>query len=295
MRVTTQQTYQARLSEIMKGQEALTEAQNRVSTGIKLNKPSDDPAQIAELLRTQSKSVELTRRKASIDETTPTMSATESVLGDITTALNQAKTIAQQAANATTSAAQRDVLANQLADLRQRITALANTQSNGKQLFSGTDVNTVPFDFTNPGTYAGNTTTLEMETPEGAAFPASVTGESLRHVVNGQDLFQGLASLETAVRNGDSAGMSDGMGRLDSDVNNTISLRGDMGQRLQYAQWASDRISTELDTQEGRRAQIQDADMAQSITDVARLNNGQQATLAMAARLDGPSLLDYLR
>ena len=295
MRVTNQQTHQARLAEIMNGQEALAEAQARVSTGKKVLKPSDAPGQIAELLRIKSKSVELGRRKSSIDEMTPTMQATESTLGDITTALRSAKTLAQQAANAATSDDQRALIADQIRDLRERITYLANTQSNGRQIFSGTDVNARPFDPNNPGAYAGNTTQLEMETPDGSPFPSSVTGEQLRNVTGGQDMFQGLVALENAVRTGDTAGIANGQGRLDADINHTIALRGDMGQRLQYAQWASDRISGDLDTQEARRSQIQDADMAEAITDAARLENGQQATLAMAARLNGPSLLDYLR
>jgi flagellar hook-associated protein 3 FlgL len=295
MRVTNQQTHQARLAEIMRGQEALAEAQSRVSTGLKVNKPSDAPGQIAELLRIKSKSVELGRRKSSIDEMTPTLQATESTLGDITVALRSAKSLALQAANASTSDDQRALLADQIRDLRERIANLANTQSNGNQIFAGTDVHTKPFDPNNPGAYAGNTTQLEMETPDGSGLSVSVTGEQLRNVTGGQDMFQGLQALETAVRTGDTAGIAAGQGRLDADINHTIALRGDMGQKLQYAQWASDRISGDLDTQEARRSQIQDADMAESITDAARLENGQQATLAMAARLNGPSLLDYLR
>lgn len=295
MRVTGQHSHQNRLAELMAAQERLEEARDRVSTGYRVRRPSDAPDQIAELLRTRSKTVELSRRKESIDEMLPTMKASEATLGDITTALREAKTLVMQANNASTSAEQRQVLADQLARIRERITYLGNTQVNGKYIFAGTHVDDQPFDVSNPGAYAGNATPLRMETPDGSPFDASVTGEALRNETNGQDLFGALSALETAVRTGDFAGMADGQGRLDADIDNTIALRGDLGQRLQYAEWASDRLETDLTTQEERRSQIQDADLAEAVTEAARLEYAQQATLAMTARLNGPSLLDYLR
>lgn len=294
MRVTGQQSHQNRLREMMQGQERLEAARDRVSTGYKINRPSDSPGDISELLRTRSRMAELTRRRDGIDSRMPEMKAGESALGDITAGLREARTLTLQAQNATTSPEQRTVLAAQLSRVRERLTHLANTQVGGAYLFAGTDVDAPPFDPAAPGGYAGNNTPLQIETPDGAPFQASITGEALRNVQGGQDMFQALQSLENAVRTGDTAGISAGLARLDGDLQNTISLRADLGQRLQYAEWSRNRLDDDVLTQEERRAQLQDVDLAEAITDVARLEQAQQATLAMTARLGRPSLLDYL-
>src|SRR5713101_1790753 len=128
MRVSTLQNQEWRTADILAGESRLEAAQQRVSTGRRVQRPSDDPAAIAALLRTNSNVAELTRQRAGADSALPFMKATEAALSDMTGALRDAQTLAIQANNATMSPEQRQVLADQIERVRSRIVGDANTQ-----------------------------------------------------------------------------------------------------------------------------------------------------------------------
>src|SRR5579862_330093 len=111
MRVTTLQSQDQRIAEIQREEERLQTAQDQVSTGLRVQRPSDDPGAIADLLRTNSDIAGLTQQQASATAALTTMQASDAPLGDIATALGQAQTAALQANNATTSPEERAVLA----------------------------------------------------------------------------------------------------------------------------------------------------------------------------------------
>src|SRR5205807_2760478 len=128
MRVTTLQSRDQRIGEILREEERLQTAQDQVSTGLRIQRPSDDPHAIAELLRTHSDVAGLTQQKESATAALTTMQAGDAPLGDIATALRQAQTAALQANNATSSPQQREILAGEIDQLRERIRSLSNSQ-----------------------------------------------------------------------------------------------------------------------------------------------------------------------
>jgi flagellar hook-associated protein 3 FlgL len=295
MRITNLTTRQRRIGDIMRQQERLEEARDRVSTGLRIQKPSDSPTEIAELLRARTQVAELTRRRASTDVYLPFMRASEAALGDISSALRDVRNLVLQANNGTASPEQRQVLAEQVGRLRDRMRELANTQLNDRYLFAGTNTDTEPFTIGPPAAYTGNSSSLELSLTVGAPFATSITGDRLLNQRGSTDLFQNLSALENAVRTGDTSGMSAGLAALDEDLNNAVSLRADMGARIQYVELVRQRIEDHLVSVKGWQSSLQDVDLAEAIVEAKGEEVAHQATLMTAAQLDQPSLLDYLR
>jgi flagellar hook-associated protein 3 FlgL len=295
MRVTNYQNQQHHVAEMLRGQERLEEARNRVSSGLRIETPSDAPDQIAELMRTQSHAAELTRRGSAADAALVTMKAGESTLGDITSALRQAKTLALQARNAATSDDQRQLIADQIQQIAAHVRDLANTQASDRYLFAGTATDTAPFTAGPPVTYTGNDGPTLLSVGDSSTLPTNVNGEELLNASGGTDLFQNLDALATAIRSGDDNGMATGMGRLDQDVDNSIRLRGDIGARIQYVTMVQNRDQNDLLATQERQSQLQDADTASAILDYQSAEYAHEAGLAVVSRLNQPSLLDYLR
>src|SRR5262249_13840565 len=123
----------------------------------------------------------------------------------------------------------------------------------------------------------------------------NVTGEALRNTGGGADLFGDMDALEAAVRSGDDAGMAAGLTALDDNLSHTVALRADLGGRMQYVDLAKQRLADRLLDAQQRRSDLQDADLSEAVLEYQSAQNAQQATLAMAGRMDSPSLLDYLR
>src|SRR5947207_527164 len=145
MRITTLMTRDRRLAEIQQREQQLEETRQRVSTGQRIQNPSDDPGAIGELLRVHSQVEQMTQRQNNIDAALPAMKASEAALGDISTALRSAQTLALQARNGTVSDDQRQVLADQLHQINARIHDLANTRVGGSYVFAGSANDAQPF------------------------------------------------------------------------------------------------------------------------------------------------------
>ncbi len=295
MRITNLMTRQRRIGDILERQEQLEGARDRVSTGLRIRKPSDSPNEIAELLRARTQVAELTRRRANTDVHLPFMRASEAALGDIMGALREVRNLVLQANNGTVSPEQRQILSEQMARLGERVRELSNTQLNDRYLFAGTNTDTEPFTQGPPVTYTGNSSPLLLSLTVGEPFESSLTGDRLLYGRDSTDLFQNLAVLETAVRTGDSGGMAAGLEAIEEDLQNVVALRADMGARLQYVELVRQRIEDHLVSTKGWQSSLQDVDLAEAIVEAKGAETAHEATLMTAAQLDQPSLLDFLR
>lgn len=295
MRVTSFVTREQRTADVLAGEARLEQARDRVSTGHRVERPSDAPDQIAELLRVKSEITDLTRRKDGADAALPGMQAGEAALNDMAGALREVRTLALQANNGTLTADERGAIADQIARVRSRLLGLANTQAGGRYLFGGTRTDAAPFRQGPPVTYTGSTTPLEMSLSSSTPFAVSITGDSLLNQRGGTDMFRNLTDLEAAVRAGNGGAVSSGLSALDDDLTNVLRLNGDLGSRVQYVQMARQQAVDGLSSAQGRQSDIQDVDLANAILDENTAQVAHQAALAMAGRIDQPSLLDYLR
>jgi flagellar hook-associated protein 3 FlgL len=295
MRVTNLALQQQRIGEILRREEELESATNRVSSGQRIQRPSDAPDQIAQLLRAQSTVAELNRRQASVENALPFMQASESALGDISSALLSARQSALQANNGTLSPEERQTLTDQVLQIRDRVRDLANTRLDDRYLFAGTQTDGKPFSPAPPITYAGNGATLQLDLGSGAGLATNVSGASLLNQRGTTDLFQSLTSLAAAIQSGDSAGIAKGLTSLDEDRSNVTHLRADMGARIQYVQLVQQRLSDDLLTAQGEQSRLQDVDLAEAILEAKSAETAQQASLMVASQQGQSSLLDYLR
>jgi len=234
-------------------------------------------------------------QRAGADAALPTMQASDAALGNIATALQQARTLTQQANNSTISADQRQTIAGQIAQVQSQILSLANTQVDGRYIFAGTKSDAAPFTAGPPVTYTGNNTPLELSLAAGAQFSISVPGQALLNARAGTDLFQTLTALESAVRSGDAQGMATGLSTLDDDLNNVTRQQADIGAREQYVQMLRQQSDANLTATQSRQSQLENVDLAAAILDEKTAENANQAALAMAGRVGQISLLNYLQ
>ncbi|WP_395142720.1 flagellin [Armatimonas sp.] len=296
MRITTWITHQQRLASLQNNQTRLTKAQGQVSSGLKLERASDNPAGTVELLTIQSRLAERQQQAESISGALPLMKSTESVLGELSTALQAAKIAGLRAANtATGSDADRAALAAQIRGSAVSVLNLANTRVDQRYLFSGTKSDIRPFVAGEPVTYVGNTSTLKLAPTDGQPLAISITGEQLQGGQEDSDLFANLKGLEQAVLSGNSEAIRSSMTKVDADWNRVVSLRGDMGARLNYLDMAQRGIEKEVSLLEVRQSELRDVDFTEAIVREKSAENSQQAALAMAGKIGSISLLDYLR
>ncbi|MDE2093875.1 MAG: flagellar hook-associated protein FlgL [Burkholderiales bacterium] len=177
MRISTADSYNTSLDTLMQRQTQLSATQLQMTTGKRVNVAGDDPAAAARSERAQAAQQRTVANQRAVDASSNAMTLTESALGDAGGLLQQARVALVAAGNATYSDAERTTVANQLADLRQQLLAVANrTDSSGTYLFGGQSASQTPFADA-PGGVA-------YQGAAGAALAAS--GEALPLTTDGQ-------------------------------------------------------------------------------------------------------------
>lgn len=145
MRVTNRMLYSQLVSDIGASSEKMLKLNTQISSGKRINKPSDDPVGMGSVLNDRTDLSALDQYSSAIDYADGLATETESVLSSVTDLLDRASELATQAASSTASEATRSETAAEIAEIMDEVYSLANTKYNGKYIFGGTQTDSTPF------------------------------------------------------------------------------------------------------------------------------------------------------
>jgi flagellar hook-associated protein 3 FlgL len=138
MRIATSTVYSNQTAAI-ENLESQYELQGQeLSTGISLNEPSDDPTIIAQDLSVRNDSAVTTQVGQNLTGLNNLLSTTDSTLSSLTSVLQSARNLAIEGASDAITPSQRSQIGQQVNQLLAQAIGLANTQYDGKYIFSGT-------------------------------------------------------------------------------------------------------------------------------------------------------------
>jgi len=276
------------------------EAQTQLTTGLKINSISDDPSRLPVLMevrssiaRNQQIASNLSRVKAESDSGESALSSAVSLMDNITS-------LASEGQPSTTSAATRIQLAQQVSDDLHQMVTIANTQVEGRYVFSGDDDQTQPYSIdltqTNPvSAYLGSASTRTVQLPDGSLLPVSETAQQIFDSADpATNVFSAISNLRTALLNNDQSGIESSISALNNSstyLNTQLAFYGNVQSRVNGAIDFGATLETQLETQQ---SQIQDADLTQSITELSQAAIQQQAALSAEKEIPRTSLFDYL-
>ncbi len=222
MRISTQSIYDGGVLQLGSLQTSLARTQNQLSTGRRIITAADDPVAAARVLEiTQSEQINLqfvTNRQ----NARSSLSQVELALTGVTELLQDVKTLAVNAGNATLTDADRQSLATELEGRRDDLLGLANTADGaGGFLFSGFKATTLPFILTPTGAqYQGDQGQRILQVGSSRQLPISDSGRSVfEENITGNGTFTTAANV--APPNTGSGIVSSG------SVTNAAALTGD--------------------------------------------------------------------
>lgn len=145
-RISTIESLQGTLSNLQSLQAKTFEAQERLTTMMRVSKASDDPAAAARAERARAVMMRNESTQRSVDASTNAMTLAESALGEAMELIQQARELAVQAGNASYTDAERRNLATQLREIRLQLMGVANRTDGGDgYIFSGQGAPGAPF------------------------------------------------------------------------------------------------------------------------------------------------------
>jgi flagellar hook-associated protein 3 FlgL len=179
MRIATANAYDTGIETLMQRQSDLTDAQNRLASGKRVSKASDDPAAAARAERAQAAMLNSDTSQRAVDASKNAMSLTDTALGNAGDLLQQARALLVSAGNATFTDADRLSVANQLKSIRDQLLDVANsTDGNGGYLFGGQGIVQKPFS-DGPGGVQFDATPGQLSTDASTGLPLSTDGRAV--------------------------------------------------------------------------------------------------------------------
>ena len=172
-RLGTANTYDNARGNLITRQTALSNLQEQLTSGKRVNTASDDPTAAAAAERALNRIGRIQTDQRALEAQRSAITQAESTLGDVTTALQSIRELVVSAGNGTYSLAERKSIAVQLSGLRDQVIALANRKdTNGLPLFGALSSALTPFvgpqgtapDYTFNG-LPGQTTSTEVAIP----------------------------------------------------------------------------------------------------------------------------------
>ena len=146
MRVATANAYDRTIEQLAKRQAELATQQERLATGKRVLKPSDDPvaATLAETASNRMSRVQADLR--ALESSRTSLQQAESALGESGNLIQRVREVIVTAGNGTFGNSEREDLARQLEGLREQLLGVANLRDNaGRTLFGGLGGAAVPF------------------------------------------------------------------------------------------------------------------------------------------------------
>ena len=151
---------------VQQSQQTLSAALQQVSTGLRVNKPSDDPGASASMVISLASSANVDQYTSNVSAIQSQMQTADSAFNSVITSLNTAVTLASAGSTGTSNAANDQALAAQAQGVLSSVISQANTSFQGVYVFAGSASSTPPF------VAASSTYTSQYGT---AAAPLSTT------------------------------------------------------------------------------------------------------------------------
>jgi len=270
------------------------DAQAALSSQKKLREPSDDPVGAAQSSRLRAEAKELDAYQESVGVGTASLGAQDSVLGEVHDMLIRAREIASGMSGGLATPEARQTAAEEVTELERGVLALGNTTVGGRYVFGAMSTDGPAFttlddpSYTPATAYTGPTTEFSV---------LVARDETVRVTTGGDQVFgstlQALDDLRQTLDAGNDPSAS--LTTLDAAANDVRQERASVGGRLSRLQSRDGEIADATLTAKTLLGNVEDADLTETITQLAQLQNALQATLTAGATLMQTSIVDFVR
>lgn len=308
MRVVTSNAFDSSIHTLQKRQQALTELQQKMTSGKRVERASDDPAAAARAERALERISRAGAQQRAVDASRSAMAQGESALGDATELLQQAREMVVGAGNATYTDAERQTLAASLRGLRDDLFRVANRHDGtGRYLFGGQGSDQPPL-LDTPAGVVFNGSSGQARAESGESLPLSLDGQAAwlqapdpgnpgSTVSVFDTLDRTIAALATPGRTSAAVAqtVAEGLTGIDAVSANISSWRARAGEALNRADGIESRLSQSKLQAQTEKAGAEDLDMLSAISEFQNKQTGYSAALQTYSLVQRMSLFDYIK
>jgi len=286
------------LVAISQAQQAQNTDLEQMSTGKRVNQPSDDPVAAGAEVLNQTESAQADQYSQNVNSLLETMQTADSALSAVVTQLNQAVSLGTQGGDGTLNSSNLQALAQQVQGILQSVVQQANTSYEGVYLFGGTDNSQVPFTASGSGyQYNGNigpNAVNNVTIGNGLTVAVNVPGNQIFQQP-GSDVLGSLQQLVTALQSGSSSSIATATTQVSSALTYFDQQRTFYGDTINQLNSQESFLQQETVNLTSQEDNLVGANLAQVATDYAQAQTTYNAALAATSRAVPSNLLDYLQ
>ncbi len=297
-RVNLETIINSTLLNVQRSTSNLSKLQEQISTGKKVNRPSDAPAGTRRILNIRSEEFRLDQYASNVQTGIQSLNFNSSTLQNTANILQRIQELTMQGINSTTDSDGRKIIATEINQLVESILQNANATRSGRYIFAGTATKTTPFEATRNSkgeisavTYKGNREKIEYPVGPGTTVQVNQTGNE---VFIGNKLFSSIINIRNSLASGTVVSAQNELDNLDNAHNSVLNSIAKTGGVANTLELTGNRIrDTKLSLNE-ILATTESADITELILKLTEQENIFQASLASGAVILNTSILDYL-
>ncbi|MED4616556.1 flagellar hook-associated protein FlgL [Priestia megaterium] len=293
MRVTQGMLAANSLKQISNSYNKLETLQNQLSTGKKINHPSDDPIVATKGMAYRSNLSEVNQYKRNLTEAQSWFDSSESGLEQVNSILQRTKELVLQGLNGTNESDDRQAIAREIEQLKLDYMQVGNTQVAGNYIFNGVNVGAAPISENASGMIESNINLdpFSVEVSKGIQLRVNIHPEN----IFGQGAFDLMNNVQTAFEQNDVNSLKDLSTQVDTQLSTLLAERSELGARSNRLELIENRLDSQEITATKMLSNNEDADIEKVITDLTVQESVHRAALGVGAQIIQPTLLDFLR
>lgn len=313
MRITNTMLNSKMLHNLNSNLNRLDKWQRQMSTGKQFNKPSDNPIGVSKSLELTTTLSEIAQHKSNANDAISWLEITESAVSEVGDILQRARELTVSA-DGTETVEDKQKIKSEIDQLKEQLIKSANTTYNGKHVFSGYKTNQKLLD--DDGNY--NFKSLDNEIMEyeigirdqlsvntlghklfgvddGTATGLDTVDTSEANTGDPAQLIKVFDELSNALDTDDAVTIDKTLGRLDNHIDNVLSVRGEIGTKVNRMELTIKRIDQNKINYTELLSKNEDADMAEVIMQMKMDESVYRASLSIGSKVIQPTLVDFIR
>ena len=299
MRITNSITTQGALRMLLTNQRQINAASERVSTGLRFTRASEDPSAAAQVMGASTSLRAIDQYRRNVGAARTRLDTEESVLDQLSTTLIRARELGIAQASGTASAETRRMVQAEVDQLLGFAVSLANTRVAGGHLFGGERPDVAPFGVVTGGptydfTTAGPTGVMQVEVAEGQLIGTGHDGTAVFGTAAAGPL-AALRQLSQALHANDPAAIGAANATLEQVFDDVQGLIGEVGAwtgQLQVTEANLDALETTLTA---FKADVSEVEFEEAVSELVSRQTAYQAAMLATSKVMGMNLTDYLR
>ena len=289
MRITNKMMTNTIKRNVFRQSEQLLRNQEILSSGKRINRPSDDPVGTVKILDYRKSLAALQQYDRNIQKAKNRIEFMETVLEGVEELVVDAKNWAvNQAASSTI---EREAAVSNVQRIKDHLLQLANSQMGGNYIFAGFQTDNAAFDAS--GTYLGDNGYFSTLTSDNAEMRIEADGH--RIFQGTEDVFDALDDLLTGLQTDDVLLIDAQIDRLQGAQAQVQQVRAETGAQYQQLEMTTNQMARFKLNVEDLLEREENADLEEAIINLQNQEMAYEIALNTSARIIQPTLMNFLR